>query len=164
VNCYTCTVNGAKFVTSGCAWCGTYCSSPIVTCSSAQPAVVNYTNCAVAPPVFVPPPCPDDCGNNSAIGMCVNGTCICAKGYQGFNCLGGSGANVAEAAGIGTGAIVGIVLACIVALILISIFGKKSYDFALASQQANSTLHENPMYKEKHQEHTSQLYTGKEGQ
>jgi hypothetical protein len=169
-SCSSCISLGAPIFGLDCVWCvtdpnivGGFCvdnapgnNCPVVP-AYGTPLGLTNGSCSV-PPVFIPPPCPDNCSNH---GNCLNGTCNCEKGHPGINCGGGSSFDIAAASGIGAGAIVGIILACLIVLILIAIASKKGYDWAVLHEQAGAVSMDNALYKAKHEQHESQLYAPK---
>jgi len=169
LDCNTCIFFASIFTGYPCVWCvtldaaGGYCISPNgsnVTCpvnpTYGTPIALNST-CTI-PAIYVTPPCPDNCSSH---GNCINGTCNCAKGHPGKNCGGGASGFIAAAAGIGAGAIVGIIIGAIIVIALLVLAGKKTYDFAILHEQAGAIGLDNALYVPKHKEYDSAIFIQK---
>jgi hypothetical protein len=142
------------------------------TCTSngACPSNITYSVCPSSI-TFVPPVCPDQCSGH---GTCVNASqagyasalaaqkasasvlkanaslCLCVSGFSGLNCgqyPPPDNTIIYLAAGIGTGAIVGIVLAAV--LIFIGFGGGGAFAYSqLAGGGAAPVIANNPLFKE----------------
>jgi len=166
VDCNTCLFFASVFTGSPCVWCLTdtsngICITPNMTTCPVNPiygSPISLNNTCTIPSVYNPPPCPDNC---SFHGNCINGTCICQKGHPGLNCGGGSSGIIAAAAGIGAGAIAGIIIGAIVVIVLLTLAGKKTYDWAILHEQAGAIGMDNALYVPKHKEYDSAMYQPK---
>jgi len=155
-----------------CSWCVNGTNSTAGTCTSngACPSNITY---AVCPTIinFIPEVCPDGCSGH---GTCVNASepgyasalasqqgsitglkvnsslCLCVSGFSGLNCgqyPPPDNSIIYLAAGIGTGAIVGIVLAAV--LIFVGCGGGGAFAYSQLSTGGNApVIANNPLFQE----------------
>jgi len=93
-------------------------------------------------------------------GAKIGESCWCDP-ESGCLCSGGT-LTVAEAAGLGAGAITAAVLGSIGAAVIVGVGGKKGYDYFQSRAFAANNVQENPLFQAAKRERDNPLYEGKD--
>jgi len=154
-----------------CAWCVNGTNTTNGVCLAVEACTSNSTTAYYVCPItinYIPEVCPDQCSGH---GICINSTqpgyadavkqqaafvanlkansslCLCFPGYSGINCgqVPEPDNTVVIAASIGTAAVVGIIVAILVALFLAG--GGGAYAYAQTGGAATpAPVFNNPIY------------------